>query len=142
MENPIDDLSPLTCLPKLKNLQITGISACDFDSLVKIQSLEKIDLNGSIPEGSEKELVRLRLSLPNCEFEHESGDSNYFDFNGELDPDFEQALSGNQLTNISLLAGLTRQTCLDLSDNLITDISPLAGLMQLTTLNLNNQPDQ
>ena len=137
-ENPIDDLSPLTCLPKLKYLQITGISACDFDSLVKIQSLEEIDLTGSIPKGSEKELLRLRLSLPNCEFEHESWGLDDSDFVGELDPDLEQALAGNQLTNISLLAGLTRQTCLDLSDNLITDISPLAGLTQLTTLNLNN----
>jgi Leucine-rich repeat (LRR) protein len=49
-------------------------------------------------------------------------------------------LRGNQISGISLLAGLTKLEWLDLSYNLISDVSPLAGLSNLKRLYLyNNQ---
>lgn len=47
-------------------------------------------------------------------------------------------LSGNKLTDISVLSGLGTLEVLDLSDNSITDISPLSGLTSLRTLYLDN----
>ena len=45
-------------------------------------------------------------------------------------------LSGNRITDVSLLAGLTHLRVLNLEGNDIRDLSPLAGLKHLTHLNL------
>ena len=45
-------------------------------------------------------------------------------------------LSGNSISDISVLSGLTKLTELDLSNNAISDISALSGLTKLTTLYL------
>ncbi len=45
-------------------------------------------------------------------------------------------LSGNSISNISVLSGLTKLTELNLSDNSISNISVLSGLTKLTTLYL------
>ena len=45
-------------------------------------------------------------------------------------------LSGNRITDVSLLAGLTHLRVLNLQDNEIRDISLLSGLKNLTQLNL------
>ncbi len=50
----------------------------------------------------------------------------------------ELFLGGNQLSDISPLAGLPQLKGLDISDNQLSDISPLAGLTELKGLNLSN----
>ena len=47
-------------------------------------------------------------------------------------------LSGNSISDISLLAGLAKLTRLSLSHNNISDVSPLADLTKLDTLRLNS----
>ena len=47
-------------------------------------------------------------------------------------------LSGNSISDISLLAGLAKLTWLSLSHNNISDVSPLADLTKLDTLGLNS----
>ena len=49
-------------------------------------------------------------------------------------------LQGNQISDISALSGLTNLTELFLNGNQITDITPLAGLVGLDTLRLADNP--
>jgi hypothetical protein len=46
-------------------------------------------------------------------------------------------LNGNQVADVSPLAGLATLTSLNLSDNLVSDASPLSGLTNLTVLELS-----
>ncbi len=46
-------------------------------------------------------------------------------------------LSGNKISDVNPLAGLTNLTSVDLTMNKISDIKPLAGLTNLTSLSLN-----
>ena len=50
----------------------------------------------------------------------------------------ELDLDDNQISDLSLLAGLTQLERLELSDNQISDLSPLAGLTQLERLELSD----
>ena len=49
-------------------------------------------------------------------------------------------LRSNQISDIKLLAGLTKLTYLDLSENQIGDVKPLSGLTKLTDLHLDLNP--
>ena len=49
-------------------------------------------------------------------------------------------LNGNQITDISSLAGLTNLRNLGLTSNEITNITPLEGLTNLTLLQLWSNP--
>ncbi|WEV52861.1 leucine-rich repeat domain-containing protein [Bifidobacterium sp. ESL0704] len=58
---------------------------------------------------------------------------------GDINPAAtELDLSGNDLTDVSSLAGLTNLQTLNLSNNRISDIAPLAGLTNLTLLGLSH----
>ena len=58
----------------------------------------------------------------------------------QVKPELKQltnlSLAGNQVSDVSALAGLKQLTMLDLSDNEITDLTPLAELKELKTLGL------
>ena len=52
----------------------------------------------------------------------------------------ELTLAYNHISDLTPLAGLTNLIDLDLSDNQISDLTPLAGLMNLTYLGLSDNP--
>jgi len=110
----VADLSPLTGMGKVWNLQLAGNSICDVEPLGVMTNLIMLHLGdnqitNAAPLGS---LTRL----------------------GGL------GLIGNSITNIDFLTNLTGMTTLMLGDNQIVDIDPLAGLTNLIELGLENNP--
>ena len=133
--NEISNLSPLSGLPNLTLLYLSGNAISDISSLSGLPNLEILWLDGNAisdisPLSGLTNLVELNLSgnaLSNSDSSALFGLTNLI----QLD------LRDNLLTDISWLSGLTGLTELDLSNNSISDISPLSGLTGLTSLSLS-----
>ena len=110
--NPIQDLSPIFNLTRLRNLALSGISIEDPTFLKNLTELEKLYIGGC----GLSDLTVLQ-HLTKLTFL----DMRYSD-----------------IVDISPLANLTQLKTLDLSHNRIVDISPLANLTQLKTLRITH----
>ena len=110
--NAVTDVSPLTGLTQLRNLNLSDNRIADVSALSELTQLTWLYLgnNGITDVSPLADLTRLTILW----------------------------LSNNSITDVAPLAELTQLSDLNLSDNPITDVSPLAELTQLITLWLSN----
>jgi Leucine-rich repeat (LRR) protein len=138
--NPITDISPLSGLTNLQNLNLNDATPFRHSQITDISPLSGLT-----------NLQSLGLAcLPITDISPLSGLTNLLFLNLNQDPIADiSPLSGltnlqtlwlnyDQIIDISPLAGLTNLQDLDLGgNNKITDVSPLSGLTNLQTLNLD-----
>ena len=103
------------------------------------------------PDGEKIQLVKAEVPSITIAGKEYSTDLQKLDLNdlGLTDEDiqdlkymvnlYDLRLSGNRLTNLAPLAGLTRLEYLQIRDNDLSDLSPLAGLTNLEQLNLGGE---
>ena len=111
---PVPDLSPLTKLPKLANIDISGGGEVDVSPLSGLTAIKE-------------------LWLPNC------GISN-LSFLEKLTTLERAHLGRNDISDISALSALPNLKWLDLSNNQISDLSPLDGVREQIKLIWYNNP--
>ena len=111
---PVPDLSPLTKLPKLANIDISGGGEVDVSPLSGLTAIKE-------------------LWLPNC------GISN-LSFLEKLTTLERAHLGRNNISDISALSALPNLKWLDLSNNQISDLSPLDGVREQIKLIWYNNP--
>ncbi len=110
--NEISDLSPLSGLISLTDLDLSNTNISDVSALSGLTNLTDLNLfNNNITDVS---ALSGLTSLTDLELG-----------------------SNNNISDVSALSGLTNLTELGLSNNNITDVSALSGLTNLTELNLN-----
>lgn len=109
-DNSITDISPLAGMTAMLNLDLSDNSISDLSPLAKMTALKNLDLSAN----SISDISPL------------AGLSNINDLR----------LMINQISDISPLAKLKNITYLGLGDNSITDISALSGMSKLKTLQL------
>ena len=111
--NSISDLSPLSSLTKLTELNLFRNTIADLSPLSNLTELRVLDLsaNSYISDISPLSGLTMMRTLH---------------------------LYNNNISNLSPLSGMTELRWLDVSNNLIWDISPLSTLTELRGLALNN----
>ena len=109
--NEISDLSPLSNLTRLTNLNLANNDISDLSPLSNLTNLTRLDLalNGGISDLSPLSNLTNLTAL---------------------------GLESNSIEVLSPLSNLTRLTDLRLARNYISDLSPLSNLTRLTRLNL------
>jgi internalin A len=113
--NSIQDVTPLTFLSELSDLNLARNRIQDVAPLAAVRTLTSLDLYGNpirdvAPLGELVGLVRLRVG------------------------------SGERLVNVEALARLSVLSRLELLDNAVGDVRALSSLAQLTRLALHNNP--
>lgn len=132
------DVSALSALTNLKELEVWCVDDFDFESLAGLTGLETFALMNYQNYMEESLELSPLEALPNL---------TALDLTGSQLPVDTSQLSGLTnlkmlklracgITDISGLSGLTNLETLDLSVNNFTDVSSLSGLTNLTTLNL------
>ena len=137
--NNITDISPLSNLTQLSELNLGRNNITDISPLSNLTNLSELDLwDSNITDISPlSNLTNLRwLELSN---------NNVSDISplGSLTKLSELYLQSNNITDVSPLGGLTNLRWLSLDANNVSDISPLRGLTNLSWLDLsfNNVSD-
>ena len=108
----VEDLSFLTNLSKLEELDIKRLKPLDTSPLAALETLKSLTL-----EPGQLSDISFLTGLTNLTYLN---------------------LSENEIIDLSFLTGLTNLTHLNLSRNEITDISPLAGLVNLEELHIRD----
>jgi len=137
--NEISDLSPVKNMTSLKTLYISGNPITDFSPLYGLTSLKTLIMTDI--DISEEKLGELQEELPNCSIradiepedieELRVGEKTFMSNVTELD------LSGETVTDLSVLSKCTELERLDLHNCGITDISGLVDLQSLTWLDIS-----
>lgn len=110
-QSQLSDLRPLTALPQLTILKLSGNNISDISPLAQLNNLTHLNLSHN----------RLSDLLPIA----------------ELDRLIYLDLAGNQISNIAPLSSLTGLNDLNLLSNRVRDLSPLAPLQDLVWLELS-----
>lgn len=118
-ENQITDISALSGLTNLVELNLGGNSISNLNALKGLINLKKLSLNYN-----------------NFNLSNDIGNLSNIDALSRLTNLVELDLGGNQISDISALKGLSNLKILSLSDTNITDISALSGLTNLVELDL------
>ena len=132
-KSPIDDLTPLANLEKLREITIWDSKLNDLTPLAGLIQLEYLaishnEISDLTPLTGLTKLVNLGLSVNQI--------SDITPLAG-LTKLVSLGLSVNQISDITPLAGLTQLGSLSIGVNQISDITPLAGLTQLDSLAIN-----
>lgn len=113
IENPnVEDISPISGLPKLSQLVMYGNPVTDLDPIRTLEALTDLDLRRS-----NLQTLRMEEGFPKLR---------------------KLRLEGNRLTDISFLEDVPYLTELYLAGNYISDITPLQGMSKLQKLDLSN----
>ena len=137
----VSDLSPLTGLTSLKDLDLTGtLTITDISPLRGLASLTDLDLTQSritdlSPLADLKSLTDLRLFGTLID---DNDLTSLTSLLGGLTQLKKLYLGHNQINNITPLTNLADLTALGLQANQISDITPLQNLSTLTFLNLGH----
>ncbi len=132
--NEISDLSPLSGMTNLKELDLSTNNITDISVLSGLTNLTVLNLGDNnisdiSPLAGLTNLKELNLFRNNItDISVLSGLTNLTVLN----------LGDNNISDISFLTNLTNLTFLNLQTNNISDISPLSGMTNLTVLWLNN----
>jgi Leucine-rich repeat (LRR) protein len=128
------DISPLTGLTNLTQLDLSGTGATNFAPLAGLTRLQNLTLQN--------------LPITSLTFLTGKTSLQYLYLYGDQVSDLAPLtnlttlttlqLSFNHVTNLAPLTGLVNLQYLSLNTNQIADIAPLAGLVNLNTLDLNN----
>ena len=155
-DDSISDLSPLTSLRNLKELNLQGQSIEDLSPLSALKQLEKLNLSRNLirdttPLSSLKLLKKLDLSYNLIYYiEPLSSLTKLEDLNiGRASISNVEALNplinlkllnlaNNQINNVEPLSSLYNLNKLDLSFNVIKDVSPLASLDNIVELKVES----
>jgi Leucine-rich repeat (LRR) protein len=131
------DLMPISKCAKLRLLSLYGTSVGDLSPLTNLTSLNNLDLSWT--EGSNYDIALSQLTnLTSLDLVGNSISSIAFLRN--LQKLVSLDLADNKIINISSIGDLTNLSWLSLEQNLVTDITPLQALVDLlyfdTSLNL------
>ena len=136
-DNRIVDVTPLAKIKGLQTLSLSKNDIDDFSVLTDLEQLRHINLSYNrrisdfTPIGSFASLKYVSLS----------GNVGLSELTPEiiraLDGLHEIVLSQNQIADITPLATLTNLVWVDLSENKFSDVSPLASLPKLYRINLD-----
>jgi internalin A len=132
--NSIRDVTPLSYLPALSDLNLARNEIEDIGPLASVRTLTSLDLYGNpirdiSPVGRLTGLIRLRIG-------HAAGVSDLEPLRG-LTLLARLQLGANQIVDVRPLAALPQLTRLSLADNPhLSDIGPLSALVNLQTLEL------
>ena len=138
----ITDISPLKGLTNLVSLDLTQSRISDLSPLTHLTSLTRLSLFGTLIDDNDlTSLVPLLAGLTQLK-------ELYLGWNQISDVTLLASfvnlralgLSSNRVSNITPLTGLTSLTFLDLGLNQISDVSPLEGLTSLRWLRLTDNP--
>ena len=110
----VSDFSVLAKLSKLASLSVSNLS--DVSALPRLPNLLELHINYSSVSAAAI-ATRYTSRFPKLKY---------------------LSLSGNNISDVSALSGLTKLNRLYLSNNNISDISTLSGLIKLNTLNLSD----
>ena len=134
--NSISSVGPLAGLTKLTDLSLASNKINDVNPLADLINLQKLDL-GNNQITTIEALKKLKL-LENLNLSYNSFtniDDLLWIWDGILR---ELNASGNQITDINALFGLTKLEKIQLNNNQIAEISVLAGLPNVQELDLSN----
>ncbi len=159
-DNRITDISTLAALGGLSDLNLAGNYIRDISAVSALRSLRKLNLDHNpvsdcsvlselrylnslsvvdtdVPEGNLRELAQ---QLPSCAIRYgKDGEEEILIGERSFPLDSEELmLSGQTITDISLLREFRQLKILDLSNNQITDLQPLMELQKLEKLNISN----
>lgn len=126
LDVPLDDLRPLSRLPRLEYLSL--------------KSAHQHDLTHFMAGLSDEELVRWDSLLDSGLDEVEAQSILYLEPLSHLVALKTLYLNNNAVSNLDPIARLTNLERLDLSKTKVSDLSPLADLSKLDTLFLNYAP--
>lgn len=132
--NPIRDLTPLSSLYNLETLDLSRCGLRDISALSALTKLEVLILNVNeisnlSPLASMKNLRLLELR------ENQVADLTPLT---ELRQMTRMYLEDNQIKDLSPLSGMVKMGCLLVDDNQISDLSPLSSMTQLDLLSFND----
>ena len=122
--NQIQDIRPLSNLPKLSRLVIWHNQVSDLSPLASITTLTDLNISDNPITGLPplSKLTQLwAIKATRCQIRDVSPLSGLINLK-------ELYLMGNSITDVSPLANLTQLEVLDIRDNLIVDFSPLQQL--------------
>ena len=132
--NSIRDLTPLTGLTELRDLNLARNEIEDIGPLAELPGLTSLSLTGN-PIRDITPLAAL-TGLTRLQVEHTAGVADLDALSGLVSLT-RLELAGNGIVDVAPLAGLTRLTWLSLQDNAgVDDIGPLRHLSRLETLSL------
>ena len=157
----VTDVSPLTALENLEDLDISDTGVEDVSCLAQMETLKKLNLSDTehlnpatiqLPEQLEDLIIR-NISLTDVSFLAPAAGTLFsLDLSGNALSDLspladcglltELTLSGNSVSDLSPLACCEALAALDLDDNSVSDLSPLAGCILLHELSLRNNAVQ
>jgi internalin A len=145
--NLFKDLAPLSNLWALTDLNLNGCAATDFSVLLRLPSLQSVDLENTIIQSGDSLLEELAARGISCSI---GGDPDYTRI---LAPSLLQALEshggvhlnvesldldGMNITSIEGIGIFRELEYLTLNENGISDISPLQGLPALREFSIDN----
>lgn len=165
-DNAVSDLTGLERLEALQTLNVCNNQLENADALKQMESLTMLSVKGcGLTQG---QLAELAAALPECALDVDvltdipanvkiggisystSSTSLYLVNMGLTDSDLANLkymvdltvldLSGNHISNLSLLSSLTGLTELHLDNTSVEDISTLSGLFRLQKLSLSGAP--
>ena len=122
--NSVSDISALSGLMQLKDLDLSDNSISDISALSGLTQLETLWISDSTISDISALSGLTQLTHLNLQYNEISDISALSGLTQLVD----LALFGNSISDVSALSGLTQLTMLSLSNNKISDVLPLVGL--------------